>query len=228
MGETATNAGPSVRILTCTPDPIFAISQGAGTCYGKHDLSEKRVYNCIKAGHMSVLEHASATFLIGDISRACSHQLVRHRLASYSQQSQRYCKIDVTSDDWYVIPPDILDYEDPDGVKDLLQYYKHAMSRSAYEYLTALSEGVKPEDARYLLPEACKTEIVVTMNAREFFHFLDTRVSHRAQWEIRRLAMAMRMCLAKQDGEWETLIGMYDRAKSENKTPLITPSSAIG
>lgn len=217
MGETATNAGPSVRILSCTPDPIFVISQAAGTCYGKHDLSEKRVYNCIKAGHMSVLEHASATFLIGDISRSCSHQLVRHRLASYSQQSQRYCKIDVASDDWYVIPPDILDYEDPDSVKDMLQFYKKGMERAAWNYQTMLDEGMKPEDARYLLPEACKTEIVVTMNVREFFHFLDTRVSHRAQWEIRRLAMAMRMCLAKHDEEWEQLIGMYERVRTERE-----------
>lgn len=226
MGETATNAGPSVKILSCTPDPIFVISQAAGTCYGKHDLSEKRVFNCLRAGHESVFEHANATFLIGDISRACSHQLVRHRLASYSQQSQRYCRIDVTSDDWYVIPPDILGEQSelkPDVYRMLMKDY-------AWNYLAALENGCKPEDARYLLPEACKTEIVVTMNVREFFHFLDTRVSHRAQWEIRRLAMAMRMCLAKQDGEWETLIGMYDRVRAEkdSPTPLITPSSAIG
>jgi thymidylate synthase (FAD) len=215
MGETATNIGPSVRILTCTPDPIFTISQAAGTCYGKHDLSEKRVYNCIKAGHESVLEHASATWLIGDISRSCSHQLVRHRLASYSQQSQRYCRIDVNRDDWYVIPPDILDYEDPDGVKDLLQFYKRSMERAAWNYQTMLDEGMKPEDARYLLPEACKTEIVVTMNVREFFHFLDTRLSHRAQWEIRYLAEAMKGTLAAQDEEWKLLMDMYDRARVE-------------
>lgn len=211
--ETARNAGPTVKVLTCTPYPIFMISLAAGTCYGKHDVSGKRVFNCLKAGHESVLEHASATFKIGDISRACTHQLVRHRLASYSQQSQRYCKIDVDRNDWYVIPPDILNYEDPDGIKDLLQYYKHEMSRAAYSYLTALGEGVKPEDARYLLPEACKTEIVVTMNAREFFHFLDTRLSHRAQWEIRYLAEAMKDALAAQDGEWRKLVEMYDEVR---------------
>ena len=205
----------NVKILSCTPYPLQAISIAAGTCYGKTDISEKRVENCIKAGHESVLEHASATFQISDISRACSHQLVRHRLASYSQQSQRYCKIDTSGDDWYIIPPDILNYEDPEGVKDLLQYYKHAMSRSAYEYLTALSEGVKPEDARYLLPEACKTEIVVTMNCREFFHFLETRLSHRAQWEIRYLAQEMHDALLGENEEWKLLMDMYDRARAE-------------
>lgn len=199
----------NVKILSCTPYPLQAISIAAGTCYGKTDISEKRVENCIKAGHESVLEHASATFQISDISRACSHQLVRHRLASYSQQSQRYCKIDTGSNDWYVIPPDILADE------KRLELYQMFMGDYAWYYNAALNDGVKPEDARYLLPEACKTEIVVTMNCRELFHFLDTRVSHRAQWEIRYLAEAMKEMLAAQDEKWKLLMDMYDRARAE-------------
>ena len=195
----------NVKILSCTPYPLRAISIAAGTCYGKTDISEKRVENCIKAGHESVLEHASATFQISDISRACSHQLVRHRLASYSQQSQRYCKIDTGSDDWYVIPPDIL------ADNNRLELYKMFMGDYAWHYNGALNDGVKPEDARYLLPEACKTEIVVTMNCREFFHFLETRLSHRAQWEIRYLAQEMHDALLDENEEWRKLLEMWKR-----------------
>ena len=210
--ETTRNAGPTVKIMTCTPDPIFSISRAAGTCYGKHNISEKRVLNCLRAGHESVLEHASATFDIGDISRACTHQLVRHRLASYSQQSQRYCKIDVDRNDWYVIPPDILD----DDYKRIP--YMRAMHLQAEQYKWALDSGMKPEDARYFLPEACKTEIVVSMNAREFFHFLDTRLSHRAQWEIRYLAEAMKGVLAAENDEWRKLVEMYERVRTERES----------
>lgn len=201
----------NVKILSCTPYPLQAISIAAGTCYGKTDISEKRVENCIKAGHESVLEHASATFQISDISRACSHQLVRHRLASYSQQSQRYCKIDTGSNDWYVIPPDILADE------KRLELYQMFMGDYAWYYNAALNDGVKPEDARYLLPEACKTEIVVTMNCREFFHFLETRLSHRAQWEIRQLAQEMCDTLAEENKEWRKLIDMWIMRNFNNK-----------
>ena len=207
----AKNAGPTVQVLTCTSYPLMTISLAAGTCYGKSDISEKRVFNCLRAGHESVLEHASATFDIGDISRACTHQLVRHRLASYSQQSQRYCKIDVDRNDWYVIPPDILD----DDYKRIP--YERMMRERAEQYKWALNAGIKPEDARYLLPEACKTEIIVSMNAREFFHFLDTRLSHRAQWEIRYLAEAMKGVLAAQNDEWRKLVEMYERVRTERE-----------
>lgn len=209
--ETARNAGPTVKVLTCTPDPLKTISLAAGTCYGKHDVSENRVLNCLRAGHESVLEHASATWEIGDISRACTHQLVRHRLASYSQQSQRYCKIEVDGNDWYVTPPDILG----DDYRRIP--YDRMMRERAEEYQWALNAGIRPEDARYLLPEACKTEIVVSMNAREFFHFLDTRLSHRAQWEIRYLAEAMKGVLAAQNDEWRKLVEMYERVRTERE-----------
>ena len=135
---------------------------------------------------MSVFEHASVTFSIEGISRSCSHQLVRHRLASYTQQSQRYTKIDTSGDDWYVIPPAF-----ENAGKDILDAYRDTMKNAAQEYLAALGYSIKPEDARFLLPEATKTSIVVTMNYRELFHFFDLRLDKHAQWEIRELANKM-------------------------------------
>lgn len=189
-----------MEILSATSAPIEVISLAAGTCYGKHDVSVKRVESCFKAGHMSVFEHASVTFRVSGISRSCSHQLVRHRVASYSQQSQRYCKIDVTRDDWFVIP---------DAIADVDAFVSH-MHECAMRYNAALDAGVKPEDARYLLPEACKTEIVVSMNVRELFHFFDVRLSSRAQREIRILAQEMHAALLYHTSEWAQLIDMYD------------------
>lgn len=188
------HSGPTVEILSCTDDPIRVASLAAGCCYGKSDVSEKRVKTCMTSGHLSVFEHVSATFKLSDISRACTHQLVRHRLASYSQQSQRYCEVDVNNQNWYVTPPDI--WEDDN------KYYAYSeyMQEAAEMYNGFLKNGVNPEDARFILPEATKTEIVVTMNFREFMHFLDLRLSKRAQWEIRSLAEAMLEALRKKPG----------------------------
>ena len=191
-----------VKIVSATECPLQAISIAAGTCYGKPNISEKRVRNCFNAGHMTVFEHAVATFEVKGISRACSHQLVRHRLASYSQQSQRYCRIDVDNDDWYVTPPDIA--EDA----HVREAYGIFMREYAKNYTNALADHFKPEDARYLLPEACKTDICMTMNLREIYHFLDLRQSHRAQWEIRELAYLIEAVLAGCNSEWEYLMNL--------------------
>lgn len=192
-----------VSIIAATNDPMEVISKAAGTCYGKHDVSAKRVESCFKAGHMSVFEHVSATFRVEGISRACSHQLVRHRLASYSQRSQRYCKVAVGSGDWYVVPPCFQE------TKFMRDYFEQDMEGAARDYLGALDLGVKPEDARYMLPEATKTEIVVTMNCRELFHFLDVRQDKRAQWEIRELACEMERAL-RIEPDWQALMELRD------------------
>lgn len=180
-----------VEILDYTRCPIFNISVAAGTCYGKEDVSYKRIERCYNLGHMSVFEHAYVTFEVDGLSRACSHQLVRHRLASFCQQSQRWCEIDVTNDDWFVSPPSLK------GTTNFIS--QMAISASSYEM--ALEAGVRPEDARYLLPEACKTKIVCTMNCRELFHFLDMRQSKAAQWEIRELAELLEQEVSKLP-EW--------------------------
>lgn len=161
--------------------PLDFIGSIAGICYGKDDSSKKRAIRCFKNGHMSVFEHLVFTWRINDISRACSHQLVRHRIASYTQQSQRYTK--TTGDDWYVIPPEIK------GEGKKLFYDELDWAVNSYE--TLLKMGIKPEDARFALPEATKTSLFVTMNAREFIHFYELRSSKHAQWEIRELAGKM-------------------------------------
>jgi thymidylate synthase (FAD) len=191
-----------VEIISCTKNPINVISRAAGICYGKSDRSEKRVERCFNSGHLSVFEHAVATFLLTDISRACSHQIVRHRLASYSQQSQRYCRLDVDGDDWFVIPPDI--WEDDYRY----EAYRTMMHDYAKDYQNALVWN-KPEDARFLLPEATKTKLVMTMNLREIYHFLDVRYSPRAQWEICDGAGKMKLALYEESDEWRKLIDLW-------------------
>ena len=151
----------------------------------------------IQSGHMSALEHASFTFGIDGISRACSHQLVRHRLASYSQQSQRYVRF--SDEGGFIIPPKI--EEDPRARDIFLKAMKSATD--AYNELVELGAGkglekeAVQEDARFVLPNAAETRIVVTMNARELRHFFRIRCCRRAQWEINRMAWRMRALLVR-------------------------------
>lgn len=195
----------NVEIISATPSPVEAISVAAGTSYGKKDVSAKRMYNCFQAGHTSVLEHASVTFRVSGISRACSHQLVRHRMASFCQESQRYCKVDTDSTDWYVTPKS-LDFDNPQGNETTYQ----AFMRSAAEYYNSLLEfGVtKPEDARFILPEATKTTITVTMNVRELFAFLDLRQDSHAQWEIREMANEVERVVSEISDGWAQVMKM--------------------
>lgn len=196
-----------VEAIAYTQAPIETISLAAGTCYGKHDISPKRVKSCYDSGHMSVFEHASVTLRISGISRANSHQLVRHRLASYSQQSQRYCKVDTSTHDWYVVPPQFK-RDHPDEFRD-------HMEQCAAAYLGALGAGIRAEDARYLLPEATKTEITMTMNCRELFHFLDMRMSQHAQWEIRDLAHEILAAVMGINEQWTDLMLMFTGGNNE-------------
>ena len=158
----------------------------------------------IVSGHTSVLEHWTATFSIEGISRACSHQLVRHRLASYSQQSQRYVKMEGFD---YVIPKSIEQFEigsqddliyfpdeavyDGFSMQSPPQAYFKLMALIKKLYKGLVDRGIPEEDARYILPNACTTNIVVSMNARELRHFFALRCCARAQAEIRELANLM-------------------------------------
>jgi thymidylate synthase (FAD) len=137
----------------------------------------------IGLGHLSVLEHAVFSFGIEGISRAASHQLVRHRVASYSQQSQRY--VAASADFEHVIPPSIA------GRPELARQFARAMRDAGKRYVELLAAGVPAEDARFVLPNAAATRIIVTMNARELRHFFTLRCCLRAQWEIRGLAELM-------------------------------------
>ncbi len=183
-----------VSLLSHTPDPERAIAAAARLCYapvGAAELLEtmgddavRRVLTTIiTSGHTSALEHASYTFAIDGVSRALTHQLVRHRLASYNQQSQRY--VSYAEEPHFIIPPAVA--ADPVALKR----FKQATAAAFSAYRELMESGVAPEDARYLLPNAMETKIVVTMNVRELLHFFELRCCNRAQWEIRELALAM-------------------------------------
>ena len=189
-----------VRIIKATENPVDVIAFAAGICYGKRDTDPRRVRACFKAEHLSVFEHASATFLIEDISRACMAQLTRHRLCSFCVESQRYCKYDLSNDEWYVKPPAF----DASG-----KYFDKCMRDAASHYAVNIRGGMKPEDARYLLPEATKTSMVMTCNVRQLFHIFDMRDDSAAQWEIRELVRAIADALRGHSDQWDELIGMY-------------------
>lgn len=176
-----------VELLFITPNPEKIIELAGRTAYQSFhklkDGSEKDFVRMLrKSGHHSVLEHAYATFRIRGISRACSHQLVRHRLCSFTQKSQRYVNEENFS---YVIPPSIS--EDPKAKKVFEEFMENA--RSTYKKLKDM--GIKSEDARFVLPNATETEIVLTANFRELRHIISLRKQNSAQWEIRRVAEKM-------------------------------------
>jgi thymidylate synthase (FAD) len=187
-----------VSVISATEKPIEVISIAAGTCYGKSNVSKKRMETCYNSGHLSVFEHATVSFRIEGISRSCMAQLTRHRHVSFCVESQRYCKYDLSGDDWYVVPPSI------DCMNRV--WFDAKMQEDAQDYLDAIQEGIKPEDARYLLPEATKTNLVVTMNVRTFFHILDMRDDKAAQWEIQGLVRAMRDACYGINREWRELM----------------------
>lgn len=183
-----------VQLIRYTPDPERTVAAAARLCYSPigatrileelaPSQAERLLRQVIQSGHHSVLEHASFTFAIAGISRVTSHQLVRHRLASYSQQSQRYVAYDHLE---YVTPPAIA------ADADLQAQYDAAMQTAHALYISLQEAGIDKEDARYVLPNAATTNLVVTMNARELRHFFTLRCCNRAQWEIRALAHAMR------------------------------------
>jgi thymidylate synthase (FAD) len=183
-----------VRLLFHTPEPERAVAAAARLCYapvGAAELLEtmgedaiRRVLKTIiTSGHTSTLEHASYTFAIDGVSRALTHQLVRHRLASFNQQSQRY--VSYAEEPTFIIPPSVA--ANPEALKR----FKASCAADFSAYRELIEAGVAPEDARYLLPNAMETKIVVTMNIRELLHFLELRCCRRAQWESRELALRM-------------------------------------
>ena len=182
-----------VKLLEHTPHPERVVAMAARLCYsaaGAEELAEKLtdeqveklVDKIIQMGHASTMEHVSFTFGIEGVSRVLTHQLVRHRLASYSQQSQRY----VAEHDFeYILPPSIA--ERPEAS----ERFKALMENIQQAYNDLVEAGVPKEDARYVLANATETKIVVTMNARSLMHFFNLRCCNRAQWEIRELAYKM-------------------------------------
>ena len=182
-----------VKLLEHTPNPERVVAMAARLCYsaaGAEELAEKMsdeqveklVTKIVRLGHASPMEHVSFTFGIEGVSRVLTHQLVRHRLASYSQQSQRY----VAEHDFeYIMPPSIEEKPEAKAKFEALMQ----QIRTVYDELTELD--IPREDARYVLANGTETKIVVTMNVRSLLHFFNLRCCHRAQWEIRELAYQM-------------------------------------
>ena len=206
-----------VTLIAHTPEPEKAVAAAAKLCYSpasiddiREGLTQEKTASFVdmlaSIGHESPIEHVSFTFGIEGVSRACTHQLVRHRIASYSQKSQRYVSEGGFE---YIVPPEIAD------TPAAAELFKKAMAEDQeyYEKITAilfekhkealLLEGMDEksatraaekkaiEDARFVLPNACETKIVVTMNARSLLNFFRHRCCNRAQWEIRDVADQM-------------------------------------
>ena len=183
-----------VELLYHTPDPERAIATAARLCYAPvgaaelmETMPEERVQSVLStimgSGHFSTLEHASYTFAVDGVSRALTHQLVRHRIASFNQQSQRYVRF---ADGVATVKP-----ESVAASEEASAVFDQAIAAAVEAYGKLLDAGVPAEDARYLLPNAAETKIVITMNVRELLHFFSLRCCNRAQWEIRDMAHRM-------------------------------------
>ena len=170
----------NVTLIRFTPEPDKLCGEAAAICTGYTGDPLKALRGALDSGHESVAEHASFTFRVEGVSRVLLAQLTRHRIASYSVQSQRYCGADLG-----LVLPDSM--ADPDLVDEIVEV------RRAVEklYDKAISLGKPAEDARYFTLQAGVTSLIVTMNARELRHFFSLRCCNRAQWEIRELAWRM-------------------------------------
>ena len=179
-----------VTLIAHTPEPEKVCAAAARSCYsgdGASDLLERKdpekfLAKVVGMGHESVIEHAVFTFSVEGVSRSLTHQLVRHRVASFSQQSQRYVSLESPT---FVTPHTV--ESDPEKLKA----YEAAMDCAWKTYNNLVQMGIPAEDARYVLPNGCTTNITITMNARELRHFFELRCCNRAQWEIREMADQM-------------------------------------
>lgn len=199
-----------VKLLDVPQHALALIYAACRQCYSpefagdifektKDDIKKQEdfVGKIVSSGHESPLEHVKFTFAVEGVSRASTHQLVRHRIASYSQQSQRYVK--ETNFD-YIIPPSI---EKDEISKNEFIRIMNEIQKSYQFLIDRFKEKGKTgekanEDARYVLPQAAETKIVITMNCRELLYFFKQRCCSRAQWEIRELAYKM-LTLCKEE-----------------------------
>ena len=183
-----------VRLLKYTPDPELLCAAAAMTSYKSEatpkllekltvEKARKTIRRVMGYGHTSILEHATFTFGAEGVSRALTHQLVRHRIASYTQQSQRYVAYNTL--EYCVTPKSVLEK------KNAKKIYEETLRHISDAYQKLLNSGIPKEDARYVLPNAARTNIVITMNARELRHFFNLRCCERSQWEIREMAIEM-------------------------------------
>ena len=193
----AREAKLKVALISFSKNPEQVVAVAIRQCYsasGVTDLKKsidskeaaRLIERVVASGHTSTIEHASFTFAIEGISRACTHELVRHRIASYSQQSQRYVNLGRKGVS-YIVPPELKKKKN----EKLLKRFIKTVNFLEKEYQDFTDLGIKSEDARSLLPNACEAKIVVTMNARSLKNFFKLRMCQRAQWEIKALATKM-------------------------------------
>ena len=193
-------ANLKVILLRATPDPDEIVALGARLCYAQADIDslrervettdqQKFVARVMERGHLSVTEHASFTFAVEGVSRALLAQLTRHRIASFSVQSQRYVSMADGFD--YVIPPSISALGEEEEREFIRQMETMHTWYCAWQEKLGGAKEASNEDARFVLPNAAATRLLVTMNARELMHFFELRCCNRAQWEIRRMAWLM-------------------------------------
>ena len=194
-----------VTLITKTEmESVELASKAASTCTNKSKVNDKELYvgKILKRGHTSILEHVQYTFMVEGISRSCSHQLVRHRIGvAFSQESQRYCEAfdggDIMKD--IVVPEKIADSE------EAMASFQATVALIKRCYKELIDLGVRKEDARFILPEAYKTNMVVSFNARALSHFFNERLFNKsAQWEIRELAARM-YALIEDDFDWKNI-----------------------
>ncbi len=210
-------ANMKIKLIAYTPEPEKLVASAAKLCYSSvsaedimdnldQEKTRKFVDMLMKLGHESPIEHVNFTFSAEGISRTLTHQLVRHRIASYSQQSQRYVKLEQFE---YIIPPSIASIpeakrlfieqmeRDQKAYDQLSETLKREHTRRLIEEGMEEQKAIKAaekmaiEDARYVFPNACETKIVFTMNARSLLNFFNHRCCNRAQWEIRQMAEEM-------------------------------------
>lgn len=209
-----------VKLTRVTYNPIDAVEEAACNCYDSKPTGGKIMKSCYKSGHHAVLEFADFTFHISGVSRALTHQLVRHRLASYAQRSQRYCGENNFD---YVIPPSI------GRNKEAKDTFVALMGYIGMQYDRLQKAGIPNEDARYVLPNACETTIEVKMNGRALIHFFNERLCARAQWEIRQMAMMMKKCVEEHDEQCAEFAKLFvPKCEAHLGIPFCTEHSTCG
>ena len=241
-----------VKLLAYTPDCEKIVASAAKLCYsssGVEDIMEGLttektndfLEKLVSMGHESPIEHVTFTFGMEGVSRSLTHQLVRHRLASYSQKSQRY----VTEGQFdYIIPPEIekipeakalflQSMEEDQKIYDELtvilkeKHYKDLIALGKSEkQAKSIAEKRAIEDARYILPNACETVIEVKMNLRSLIHFMNERLCTRAQWEIRQMALLMKKAIEEQYPELAKYL--VPKCEIHEGMPFCTEHSTCG
>lgn len=184
-----------VKLVRITEDPMGAIESAACNCYDSTPTKSHAIANsCYKSGHTSVFEFSHFHFHITGVSRSLLAQLTRHRMSSFSVESQRY--VDMTGFD-YIIPNDIKN--NPEALK----LYTDCMDVQRDTYAALYALGIEKEDARQVLPNACETVLDFAMNGRSLMHFMNLRLCTRTQWELRQLAQKMRDAVLEVSSEWK-------------------------